>query len=112
MFEIKIKLGTLVTSFSYELVCNIAMWNNRGMRYFYKILSFPLILMVRFYQLTISPLFPPSCRYTPTCSAYMVDALKIWGPFKGLWLGIKRIASCRPGGGHGHDPVPQRKSKG
>ncbi len=41
----------------------------------------------------------------------MIEALKIWGPFKGLWLGIKRIASCRPGGGHGHDPVPEKTSK-
>ena len=73
-----------------------------------KIFSYPLIAIVRLYQLLISPIFPPSCRYTPTCSAYMIDALKIWGPFKGTWLGLKRIASCRPGGGHGHDPVPEK----
>ena len=73
-----------------------------------KIFTYPLIAIVRLYQLLISPIFPPSCRYTPTCSAYMIDALKIWGPFKGSWLGLKRIASCRPGGGHGHDPVPEK----
>jgi putative membrane protein insertion efficiency factor len=73
-----------------------------------KIFTYPLIAIVRLYQLLISPIFPPSCRYTPTCSAYMIDALKIWGPFKGTWLGLKRIASCRPGGGHGHDPVPEK----
>lgn len=76
-----------------------------------KILSFPLILMVRFYQLFISPLFPPTCRYTPTCSAYLIEALKVWGPFKGTWLGFKRIISCHPRGGHGYDPVPRRDGK-
>jgi putative membrane protein insertion efficiency factor len=80
------------------------------MNYLNKILSFPVILGVRFYQLTISPLFPPSCRYTPTCSAFMIEALKVWGPFKGLWLGFKRLYSCRPGGGHGYDPVPTKES--
>ena len=74
------------------------------------ILILPLIGLVKSYQFIISPLFPPTCRYTPTCSHYMIDALKIWGPVKGLWLGIKRIASCRPGGGHGHDPVPQKSN--
>jgi putative membrane protein insertion efficiency factor len=65
--------------------------------------------LVRLYQLLISPFFPPSCRYTPTCSVYMIESLKIWGPFKGSWLGLKRILSCRPGGGHGHDPVPSKE---
>ncbi len=60
------------------------------------------------YQIFISPLLPKSCRYEPTCSAYMIEAIKIWGPFKGLFLGIKRILSCRPGGGCGYDPVPKR----
>ena len=64
--------------------------------------------MVKIYQLFISPLLPKSCRYEPTCSAYMIEAIKIWGPFKGLFLGIKRIVSCRPGGGCGNDPVPKR----
>jgi putative membrane protein insertion efficiency factor len=82
------------------------------MGYLNRILIFPFVLLVRFYQLVISPLFPPSCRYTPTCSAYMIEALKVWGPIKGLWLGIKRIVSCRPGGGHGHDPVPRKESRG
>ncbi|MFM7637473.1 MAG: membrane protein insertion efficiency factor YidD [Crocinitomicaceae bacterium] len=81
------------------------------MRYLKYVVVFPLIALVRLYQLIVSPLFPPSCRYTPTCSQYMIEALKIWGPFKGLWLGIKRIASCRPGGGHGHDPMPEKTSK-
>ncbi len=65
-----------------------------------------LIGLVRFYQKFISPVTPSSCRYTPTCSSYMVEAIKIHGPLKGLWLGIKRIVSCNPWGGHGYDPVP------
>lgn len=64
------------------------------------------ILIIRFYQLAISPLFPPRCRYTPTCSAYSLQAIKKYGAFKGGWLAMKRIGSCHPWGGHGHDPVP------
>ena len=65
-----------------------------------------LILLVRFYQGAISPYFPPSCRYTPTCSQYAIEAINKYGPFKGGWLAIKRILSCGPWGKHGHDPVP------
>ena len=65
-----------------------------------------IILPVKFYQYVISPMTGASCRYTPTCSAYTVEALKKHGPIKGLWLSIKRIASCNPWGGHGYDPVP------
>lgn len=65
-----------------------------------------LILPVKFYQWFISPIIGQSCRYTPTCSAYTIEALKKHGPIKGLWLSIKRILSCNPWGGHGHDPVP------
>ncbi|MDO9275057.1 MAG: membrane protein insertion efficiency factor YidD [Lutibacter sp.] len=71
-----------------------------------KILAVPFIWLVRFYQAAISPYLPPSCRYTPTCSHYTVEALKKHGIFKGGWLSIKRIASCNPWGGHGYDPVP------
>jgi len=71
-----------------------------------KALAYLAIFFVRFYQMVISPLFPSSCRYTPTCSQYTVEALQKYGIFKGGWLGIKRIASCNPWGGHGHDPVP------
>ncbi len=73
------------------------------------ILGFPIIVLVKIYQWIISPLLPQSCRYTPTCSVYMIEAIKIWGPIRGTWLGLKRIASCHPWGGHGHDPVPERK---
>ncbi|WP_010662311.1 membrane protein insertion efficiency factor YidD [Marinilabilia salmonicolor] len=73
---------------------------------FKKVLVFLLIIPVRIYQWVISPMIGPSCRYTPTCSVYSVQALKKHGPFKGLWLSIKRILSCNPWGGSGHDPVP------
>ncbi len=72
-----------------------------------KILIYFLILPVKLYQYLISPLIGPSCRYTPSCSVYTIEALKKHGPFKGLWLSIKRIISCNPWwGGSGHDPVP------
>ncbi|MEI7472021.1 MAG: membrane protein insertion efficiency factor YidD [Chitinophagaceae bacterium] len=71
-----------------------------------QIASFPFILIIRLYQLIISPLLGPKCRYTPTCSHYAIEALKKHGPFKGTWLAAKRIARCHPWGGHGHDPVP------
>ena len=65
-----------------------------------------LIGIVRIYQYVISPLFPASCRYTPTCSVYAVDAIRLHGPLKGGSLAVKRIASCHPWGGSGYDPVP------
>lgn len=64
------------------------------------------IFLIRFYQLAISPLLPPRCRYTPTCSTYSLQAIQKYGPIKGGWLAIKRIGSCHPWGGSGHDPVP------
>jgi putative membrane protein insertion efficiency factor len=70
------------------------------------ILSWPFIFLIRIYQLAISPWLGSKCRYTPTCSQYGIDALKKYGPIKGLWLTAKRIARCNPWGGHGHDPVP------
>lgn len=73
-------------------------------RFFGKI----FIFLVRIYQYTISPLFGANCRYTPTCSEYAVKAIKVWGPFKGSWLAIKRISRCHPWGSHGYDPVPEK----
>ena len=64
------------------------------------------LLPVYFYRACISPLTPPSCRFTPTCSQYMVEAVLKYGIFKGGWLGIKRICRCHPWGGSGYDPVP------
>lgn len=63
------------------------------------------------YQHMISPLTPAACRYTPTCSQYAVEAIKKYGPFKGGWMGLKRIGRCHPWGGSGHDPVPDQKIK-
>lgn len=71
-----------------------------------QILSLPFIGLIRIYQLIISPWLGPSCRYTPTCSQYGIEAFKKYGPIKGMWLTIKRVVSCNPWGGHGHDPVP------
>lgn len=65
-----------------------------------------LILPIRFYQRCISPLTPPSCRYTPTCSQYMVEAIEKHGALRGLYLGTRRILRCHPWGGSGYDPVP------
>ena len=62
--------------------------------------------LIRFYQLAISPWTPASCRYTPTCSAYALEALDVHGAAKGGWLAIRRIGRCHPWGGHGYDPVP------
>ena len=77
------------------------------MRLLNQILIFPLILIVKFYQIFISPISPKTCRYTPSCSSYMVESLKIWGPIKGLYLGIKRLLSCHPWSKRKHnDPVP------
>ena len=74
-----------------------------------KILSGIMIFLVKGYQYAISPLLPASCRYTPTCSKYTIDAIKIHGPLRGFILGAKRILSCHPWGGHGYDPVPEKK---
>ena len=79
---------------------------HRFLRLLRRVIIALLILPVKFYQWFISPIIGQSCRYTPTCSAYTIEALKKHGPFKGLWLSIKRILSCNPWGGHGHDPVP------
>ncbi len=66
-----------------------------------------LLLPIRFYQLSISPLFPPSCRFTPTCSQYAIEAIRLHGPVRGLLLATRRLLRCHPWGGSGYDPVPQ-----
>lgn len=65
-----------------------------------------LCLPIYFYRACISPLTPPSCRFTPTCSRYALEAIKKHGPIRGLWLAIRRILRCHPWGGSGYDPVP------
>jgi|APCry1669188910_1035180.scaffolds.fasta_scaffold13928_3 uncharacterized protein len=79
-------------------------------KFILKLLGWILMIPVYFYKYAISPLTSPSCRHDPTCSQYAIDAIKIHGPFKGFWLGTKRIAKCHPWGTHGYDPVPPKKA--
>jgi len=71
-----------------------------------RILAFILSVPVHFYRYLIGPLLPRVCRHVPSCSQYMLDALRIHGPFTGFAMGTNRILRCRPGGTHGFDPVP------
>ena len=75
-------------------------------RWIRTLLVWILIVPVKIYQWVISPWLPKTCRYEPSCSQYAIEALREHGPFTGLLLGTKRILSCHPWGGHGHDPVP------
>ena len=67
------------------------------------------IFLVKAYQITISPLIGSNCRFQPTCSQYMIEAIDNHGVMKGLRLGIKRISKCHPFGSSGYDPVPKGK---
>lgn len=69
-------------------------------------MKFLLISLVKVYQAILSPYLPNSCRYTPTCSQYMIEAVNKYGPFRGGWMGLKRLSRCHPWGGSGYDPVP------
>ena len=69
-------------------------------------MKYLFLMLIRFYQYAISPLFGSSCRYTPSCSQYGLDAIKKHGAWKGGWFTIKRIGRCHPWGGSGYDPVP------
>jgi uncharacterized protein len=73
---------------------------------FCKLMVEVFLLPIKFYKLCISPLLPPSCRYTPTCSEYAMIAIRKYGVLKGGWLAFKRIMRCHPWGGSGYDPVP------
>lgn len=75
------------------------------------ILTWVLLTPIYIYKYVISPVLPASCRYTPSCSQYAVEAIKIHGPFKGFLLGLWRILRCNPWGGHGYDPVPPKRVK-
>lgn len=75
-------------------------------------LKWLLILPIRIYRVTLSPLLGPNkCRFQPTCSAYAIEAIQEWGPLKGSWLATKRICSCHPWGPFGPDPVPKKADK-
>jgi uncharacterized protein len=77
------------------------------LKYINSFFKFLAINLVRFYQLALSPFLGANkCRYIPTCSSYTVEAIQKYGPWKGGKLGVKRICSCHPRGGHGYDPVP------
>ena len=80
------------------------------MEIFIRPITLIFIGVVKLYQAVISPLMPQTCRHLPTCSQYTIEALRVFGPFKGTYLGIKRIISCRPGGSHGYDPLPEKDS--
>ena len=71
-----------------------------------KCLGLPFIGLIKLYQWIISPMLGPKCRFTPTCSTYALQAIEKYGPFKGLWLAVKRISRCHPFGGSGYDPIP------
>jgi len=71
-----------------------------------------VIAPIRFYRYFLSPWFGHSCRFTPTCSVYTIDAIETHGVFRGLWLGLKRIARCQPWSQGGHDPVPSLNKTG
>ena len=74
-----------------------------------KVATFPLLLLIRGYQLIISPLLGSNCRFIPTCSEYAMESLRSHGLIKGCYLTIKRIGKCHPWGGHGYDPIPTKK---
>ena len=74
-------------------------------------LALPLIWLVRAYQLLVSPLLGPSCKYYPSCSAYAVTALGRYGPLKGTWLAARRLLRCHPWSHGGVDHVPERESR-
>lgn len=71
-----------------------------------QITIFPFIVLIKFYRVCISPYKPPTCRFTPTCSEYALQAFRKWGPLKGLYLTVRRLLRCHPWGGSGYDPVP------
>ncbi len=76
-----------------------------------RVLAMPLIGLVRFYRLVISPWLGTNCRYQPTCSSYAIEALQLHGVLKGSWLAAKRIGRCHPWGGSGYDPVPGQEEQ-
>ncbi len=79
------------------------------MEIFTKSITLIIVGMIKFYQFVISPVMSQSCRHYPTCSEYSIESIKTHGVIRGLYLTLKRILNCRPGGTHGYDPVPKRK---
>jgi putative membrane protein insertion efficiency factor len=72
----------------------------------------PLVLgALRFYKMAVSPMLPPACRYTPTCSEYAMEAVERYGVARGGWLATKRLLSCHPWARGGYDPVPGAEAR-
>ena len=76
-----------------------------------KVATFPLLILIRGYQLIISPLLGSNCRFMPTCSEYALESLRSYGLIKGSYLTIKRIGKCHPWGSNGYDPIPTKMEK-
>ncbi|HSH44387.1 MAG TPA: membrane protein insertion efficiency factor YidD [Longimicrobiales bacterium] len=70
-----------------------------------------LVMLIGFYRRAVSPMLPPSCRYTPTCSAYAEEAIRRHGAWRGSGLAARRLLRCHPWGGSGYDPVPDPESR-
>ena len=70
------------------------------------LLSAPFLALIWIYRKCIGPYLPDTCRFTPSCSTYALEAFRKWGPVKGLWLTVRRLLRCHPWGGSGYDPVP------
>nr|WP_163575758.1 membrane protein insertion efficiency factor YidD [Halomonas faecis] len=84
----------------------LAAWLSRLFRGLARVLGWVMIALVKLYQVTLSPLLGPRCRYWPSCSSYTLEAVRVHGPLKGGWLASRRIARCHPGCEGGIDPVP------
>lgn len=70
-----------------------------------------LLALIRLYRLAISPWLGPRCRFEPTCSSYAAEAVERFGPLRGSWLAVRRVARCHPWGASGYDPLPEEKRK-
>ena len=79
------------------------------MEIFTKSITLIIVGIIKFYQFVLSPVMGPSCRHYPTCSEYSIESIKTHGVIRGVYLALKRISRCRPGGSHGFDPVPKRE---
>ena len=81
------------------------------MKKFKTLLGLPLVGIIKFYQWTLGAVLPRSCRFYPSCSEYSLQAVRLYGPFKGGWMAVKRISRCHPMNPGGYDPVPQPEEK-